>query len=353
VIVDLAVVSRDPLFGGGGLAQTNAFIDGARALGRDPVLVYDAHPGLRGPKVTWRRVEALRQRTAHRRADVRNARSIWVVSTHATDGGPALEARKPFACWIGTTVEAEWAGRAPALFTPRRVLAATSNHQLRSHERRVLRRASCVYATSPSSRDAIASASGRDDIRIIRIPIDTRLFTPAPDDEWRSSLEHPTVVFVGRGDDPRKNVDLLIATARQLPEVRVILVGAPPRGPLPSNVVSTGFVADVAPHLRRATIFALPSRQEGFGIVVAEALAAGLPVVTTPSAGPEELVMSSGGGVVTSTFEVDEFALTIASLFADPKRLEEMRRRGRSYVEAEHSAERFRQALNDAFLAAE
>jgi glycosyltransferase involved in cell wall biosynthesis len=353
VSVDLAVVGRDPLFGGGGLAQTNAFIDGARALGRDPILVFDPHPGLRGPKVTWRRVEALRQRTAHRRTDLQLARSIWVVSTHATDGGPALEARKPFACWIGTTVEAEWRGRATALDIPRRLLAATSNRQLRSQERHVLTRASFVYATSLSSRDAVAAASGRDDVRIMRIPVDTLVFSPAPDEEWRRSLGQPIVVFVGRGDDPRKNVDLLLAAARQLPDVRFVLVGSPPRGRLPSNVVATGVVAEVVPHLRRATVFALPSRQEGFGIVVAEALAAGLPVVTTPSAGPEELVTSSGGGVVTSTFEVDEFASSIASLLADPKRLEEMRRLGRSYVAAEHSRERFQQELNDAFLSTE
>jgi glycosyltransferase involved in cell wall biosynthesis len=353
VNVDLAVVGRDPLFGGGGLAQTNAFIDGARELGRDPILVYDAHPGLRGPRVSWRRVEALRQRTAHRRTDVRHARSIWVVSTHATDGGPALDAHKPFACWIGTTVEAEWAGRAPALSTPRRVLAAIGSGQLRSQERRVLTQASCVYATSLSSRDAVASASGRDDIKIMRIPIDTRLFSPAPDEEWRRSLATPTVVFVGRGDDPRKNVGLLVATARRLPDVRVILVGVPPRGLLPPNVLSTGFVTDVVPQLRRGTVFALPSRQEGFGIVVAEALAAGLPVVTTPSAGPEELVTSSGGGVVTSTFDVDEFASTVASLLADPQRLEEMRRRGRAYVAAEHSPERFRRDLSAALLSTE
>lgn len=350
--IDLAVVSRDPLFGGGGLAQTNAFIDGARELGRDPTLVFDLHPGLRGPRVTWRRVESLRQRTAHRRTtDLSLARSVWVVSTHATDGGPALEGNRPFACWIGTTVEAEWSGRAPALGAPRRILAAASNRQLRAQERRVLTRASSVYATSLASRDALASASGRDDVKILRIPVDTELFSPAPDEQWRRTFDQPTVVFVGRADDPRKNVDLLLAAARRLPEIRFVLVGASPRGSVPPNVVSTGFVPSVVTHLRQATVFALPSRQEGFGIVVAEALAAGLPVVTTPSAGPEELVTASGGGIVTSTFDPDEFASTLEALLADRERLEEMRRIGRLYVAAEHSPERFRQDLHDALLA--
>ena len=88
-----------------------------------------------------------------------------------------------------------------------------------------------------------------------------------------------------------------------------------------------------------------PRYQEAFGIVVAEALAAGVPVVTTPSGGPESLVEESGGGVVLSGFSPDELAETVRGLLADPGRLAEMRRRGREYVAREHSPERFRELL--------
>jgi glycosyltransferase involved in cell wall biosynthesis len=104
----------------------------------------------------------------------------------------------------------------------------------------------------------------------------------------------------------------------------------------------------VAAQLRRATLFVLPSLQEGFGIAAAEALAAGLPVVTTPSGGPEALVSDSGGGIVLSGFSPEELAEAVRGLLEDPARLAELRRRGREYVVREHSPARFRELLAEA-----
>jgi phosphatidylinositol alpha-mannosyltransferase len=156
------------------------------------------------------------------------------------------------------------------------------------------------------------------------------------------------LAFVGRADDTRKNVRLLLDALPLIPEARVLLIGSAPAG-LPDRVEATGPVPSVAEHLRRATIFVLPSWQEGFGIVAAEALAAGLPVVTTPCGGPEALVRDSGGGIVLSGFTSQELAATVRDLLGDPARLEEMRRRGREHVLREHSPARFRELLAEAF----
>jgi glycosyltransferase involved in cell wall biosynthesis len=105
----------------------------------------------------------------------------------------------------------------------------------------------------------------------------------------------------------------------------------------------------VPEHVRDASLFVLPSRQEGFGIVAAEALACGVPVITTPSGGPEELVRASGGGVVLGGCTPEELAETAAELLGDPARLAAMRSSGREYVAREHSPERLRALLAEAF----
>ena len=98
-----------------GSRQTNAFLEGAEALGRTPTLLYDPHPGLGDAQLTWRRVEALRQLRAARRLapEARDARSLWVVATLAQHGGAAPRTGRPYACWLGTTIDSEWQGRAP------------------------------------------------------------------------------------------------------------------------------------------------------------------------------------------------------------------------------------------------
>jgi glycosyltransferase involved in cell wall biosynthesis len=354
--LDLAVLGQDPRFGGGALAQTDAFLDTARALGRTPTLLYEPHPGLGGPRLTWRRVEALRQLGAARslEAPAREARSLWVVATLAQHGGAAPRTGRPYACWIGTTIDAEWAGRAPGLPVARRALAGTSIRTLRELERRVLQGATRLHATSPASRASVAAAAGlhEDAVSLLPIPVDVERFAPEPDETWLARLDAPLLGFVGRADDPRKNADLLLrafALVRaRLPEARLRLIGAPPREPAGDRVEATGAVAEVAPHLRECALLVLPSRQEGFGIAVAEALACGVPAVVTPSGGPEELVRRSGAGRVTSGFAEDELAWTILDLLGNRARLAGLRRCGREHVVAEHGPARFRALLAEA-----
>ncbi|HEY2326960.1 MAG TPA: glycosyltransferase family 4 protein [Gaiellaceae bacterium] len=353
-MLDLAVLGHDPMFGGGGSAQTTAFLETARALGRTPELLYRPHPNLAGQPLTLDRVEAVRQLRAARELAprCREARSLWVATTIATAGGAAPRTGRPYGCWIGTTLDDEWRGRRAGLTAAHRLAFGASLPALRQLERRVLRGAKRVYATSPGSREAITTAAGIDDVEILPIPVDIERFRPISDEAWRAQLQQPVLVFVGRAWDPRKNVALLLEALpllrRTIPGARIRLVGEPPRCALPEGVDATGAVADVAPHLRDATLFVLPSHQEGFGIVAAEALAAGVPVLSTRSHGPEELVLRSGGGRLLETFSPHELAATAAELLRDPATLETMRRQGREYVEREHNPTTFRLLLERA-----
>jgi glycosyltransferase involved in cell wall biosynthesis len=330
-------VTQDPGFGGGSAALVRAFASGAEELGRSPELLYPRFvPG----------VDSLAQLLAARRlrGRIRHARSAWVVAAAAPYGYAAARSGRPFAAWLATSLDAEWDSRRAWLPRPQRLALALNAPLLRRLEREVLHRAAQVYAASPATAASLPVRA-----RVLPIPVDVERFTPEAEARWVERLAAPTVVFVGRASDPRKNVGLLLAAFELLresvPEARLRLVGQPPAVALPAGVHAAGPVASVAAELRKASLFVLPSRQEGFGIVVAEALAAGVPVLVTPCGGPEELVRSSNGGRVLEGFDPAELSETAAELLHDPARLAGMRRAGREYVVREHSAPRFRELL--------
>jgi glycosyltransferase involved in cell wall biosynthesis len=212
-----------------------------------------------------------------------------------------------------------------------------------------------VYATSPYARATVAEAAGLDANQVGSLPIavDLDRFVPLPDDAWRAALEQPTLVFVGRADDPRKNADLLIDAfaelRRRVPEARLRFVGRPPGKEVGPGVESVGVVGEVAEHVRDAAVLVLPSLQEGFGVVAAEAMACGVPVVATPSGGPEETLARSGAGRMLESFDPAELVSVLHGLLEHPEELLELRRRGRAYVEREHSPLRLQALLAEAF----
>jgi phosphatidylinositol alpha-mannosyltransferase len=225
---------------------------------------------------------------------------------------------------------------------------------VRRLERSVLRGAARLYATSPASRESVAGAAGRNasDVGLLPIPVDVDHFAPEPDEAWLARLDAPVLGFVGRVDDPRKNAALLeraFALVRaERPETRLRLIGSG-TARAGDGVESLGFVDDVAPALRECALLVSTARQEGFGIAVAEALACGVPVVSTPAGGPEELLRESGGGVVLAGWSERELADAVLELLADRARLADMRRSGREHVAREHAPERLEQLLAAAF----
>ncbi|MDQ2805872.1 MAG: glycosyltransferase family 4 protein [Chloroflexota bacterium] len=146
--------------------------------------------------------------------------------------------------------------------------------------------------------------------------------------------DHQTVLFVGRVCR-EKGVDLLIRAAqtvvRRAPETRFLLVG-PDWGDRPAfetQVVEAGLAGkviftgdlprcDVLAAYRSADLLGFPSRYEAFGIVLIEAMAAGLPVVATRTAAIPYVVEHGHTGLLSAPEDTDALAAGLLQLLRDP-----------------------------------
>ncbi|MBA3469156.1 MAG: glycosyltransferase, partial [Herpetosiphonaceae bacterium] len=94
----------------------------------------------------------------------------------------------------------------------------------------------------------------------------------------------------------------------------------------------------------RAAIFCLPSVQEGFGIVFLEAMASGLPIVSTSAAAIPEVVPQREAGILVAPGDVAALAAALIALLADPALRSRYSAFGQRHVRQydwEHVADRF------------
>jgi glycosyltransferase involved in cell wall biosynthesis/GT2 family glycosyltransferase len=163
-----------------------------------------------------------------------------------------------------------------------------------------------------------------------------------------------------------KRVDLAleaIALARRaVPSLRLRVVGAPlvvdraggagdgtlarlraraARPDLAGAVDFTGAVADVQDELARATCLLHTAEREPFGLVVAEALAAGRPVVVPAAGGPAEIA-DAGCGVLYPPGDAAAAAAGVVSLVQQPERARALGEAGRRRVSERFGRERMR-----------
>ncbi len=231
------------------------------------------------------------------------------------------------------------ADRASAESGLRALARAVDAAAWRRYERRVTGDADAVVAFTERDRERLEEVGGNP--RTVRIPVGVKLPLRALD---TIGADPPTVLFVGNMIHP-PNVEAAIELALQVlpdlrasfPAVRLEIVGdnAPPavRCLAKAGVVVTGPVQDVAPHLERAAVVAVPTRSGGgMRVKVLEALAAGKPVVATGRALQGIDIVPGEHALMAETSA--EFAEAIGALLADPPLRERIGSAGREWVGA-------------------
>jgi glycosyltransferase involved in cell wall biosynthesis len=192
-------------------------------------------------------------------------------------------------------------------------------------------------------------------LEIIPSSVDLDRFRPSEDgSEIRDRLQlqgKRVLAFTGRLV-PHKGLDVLLRALPALHDDVVLLVVG--RGPTLPNLTSLArrlavedrvrFCPNVSDEelprfLRAADLFVFPSqnRLEGFGLAVAEAMAAGLPVVIADMPGVREVIEPGEEGLLVEPFLVSDLVAKIRSLLDDPERRARMSTAARRRAEQRYA----------------
>ena len=234
----------------------------------------------------------------------------------------------------------------------------------RAFAERILKRADGLIAVSEATRqDAVRLLHiPPEKIRVIHHGVTGPFFRVTQSDthpvRFRHGLRNPYLLFVGT-IEPRKNIDLLLDAYQALPqslqkEFELVLAGPPGwahsatmarlRHPSP-GVRYLGYVPeqDLPALFAGAAAFVYPSLYEGFGFPVAQAMAAGTPVITSDvSALPE---IAGDAALLVDPRSQQEIREAMRALLTSPSRREQMAGLGRANAARFSWAECARQSL--------
>jgi starch synthase len=202
-------------------------------------------------------------------------------------------------------------------------------------------------ASSMTQRSVLAAGVVPDRISVIPYgaPIDYFYPQPKPDDTFRA-------LFVGRVG-PRKGMHYLLQAWQQLrlpqAELRLIGINELPSGWLEQFSSSVHYLPSV-PHstlnayYSTASVFVFPSLVEGFGLVLLEAMACGIPIITTPNTAGPDLITDGVEGFIIPIRDVEVLKEKLEWCYQHPEELAEMGQAARKKAE-EMTWDKYRQNL--------
>ena len=264
----------------------------------------------------------------HWRSLIDGCRFHLSVTGNPLCAAPYARLGLPFLAWVATPWEADRNQRVRGFSWPRRLLDRGLNGPvLRRLERQILRAPEGrILALSPYTSRALEAIAGRPMAGVLLMPVDRSIFSPAPDcvQPWK-------VGFAGRYADPRKNIELLLDAVQILVAagrpVQLDLVGEMDTSVLQTQLQQRGLADitrclptlnrhDLAQVMQGFDVFVIPSHQEGLCIAALEAMACGVPVISTRCGGPEDYVSPGVNGDLVDSDPVS-MAAAITSMCID------------------------------------
>ena len=241
-------------------------------------------------------------------------------------------------------------------------------HYFLTMQKKVVKQLHNIVTVSDCSRQDIAADFGIQPagISLVHNGIDTEQFRPIPEIVRRPG----TLMATASADAPLKGLRYLLKAYTRLlldyPELELLLVSKlQPGGKTERLLNSLGiagrvkFVSNISTeqmvrHYAEATIAIVPSVYEGFGLPAGEAMACGVPVISTDGGALPEVV--GDAGVIVPARNVEAMVRAIADLLEDSARRAELAAKGRARMAeefcwrvcADQMANYYEQVLNNA-----
>jgi glycosyltransferase involved in cell wall biosynthesis len=235
-------------------------------------------------------------------------------------------------------------------------------------DRPVLRRAACIHYTSEQEARQAAPLNLRARLAVIPLGLDLADFDhlPLPEifaNQWPVTRERNVILYLSR-IDPIKGLETLLdafaKVVQQQPQALLVIAGAGDSSlqkSLRAQAKALGIEKDVlwTGHLERseklaalasATLFVLPSRSENFGIALLEAMASGLPCISTPGVA---LAVESASAVALTPIEPQALAATMSRLLEDPVERRRLSTAARQRAQEHYSLTAMSRSLMDLY----
>jgi glycosyltransferase involved in cell wall biosynthesis len=171
-------------------------------------------------------------------------------------------------------------------------------------------------------------------------------------------LDAPIVGSVGRLAAPKLPLDFLRAAARvhkEMPVLHFVWAGSGPLEAKAKALTSAlglddvvhwlGERSDVPALLRIYNCFVLPSKWEGFPLVILEAFASGVPVIATDNLGARELIETGQNGWLVPNGNIEVLAQSVLNVFASPSLVAAVSSTAKKMIENEYTLDKMISAL--------
>jgi glycosyltransferase involved in cell wall biosynthesis len=206
-----------------------------------------------------------------------------------------------------------------------------------------------------TSAEASMRAKGYTALTTIPVGLDIETFSGAESEQsFREKIgvsqNAPLLLYVGT-IEPRRNLPLALETVARmkdhLPGIRFAIIGDGPSREsivtqtremhLNDNVLFLGKMPnrELGKAYSAADLFLLPSKYEIFGMVVLESMAFGTPVLSTPTAGPMDIIHSGVNGFLVP-FDAGRIADVALELLGDREALVQMGQRAQTHVRQDY-----------------